>query len=176
MKIKKDKYGNGWTDEYVFFFKQRSPFSQWYFADFTDEKGITFNCCEQYMMYKKAMVFDDPKIGRTILNANHPSRQKKLGRQVRRFSQEVWEYLREDIVYEGNLLKFSQNQELKKLLLKTGDRKLVEASPYDKIWGVKMSMDDPNILNKDKWRGLNLLGKALMEVREELLKGENFHD
>lgn len=46
----------------------------------------------------------------------------------------------------------------------------MEASPYDRIWGIQLSADTPEAQNPFRWRGENLLGFALMEVRDELLR------
>jgi ribA/ribD-fused uncharacterized protein len=118
------------------------------------------------MMYHKALLFDDAPIGNEILSAKHPAQVKKLGRAVRDFTDEKWNEHRYDIVVRANILKFSQNEHLKSQLLATGDKILVEASPRDRIWGIgrgaKKAMEF-----RDSW-GLNLLGKALMDVRKKL--------
>lgn len=97
-----------------------------------------------------------------------PEILKQLGREVQHFDAEVWDAHKFDIVVKGNLAKFGQNPDLRKYLLNTGERILVEASPFDRIWGVGMREDDKDILHPQKWFGLNLLGFALMVVRDEL--------
>ena len=92
---------------------------------------------------------------------------------MRNFREEIWNQYKFEIVVRGNILKFSQNKELKKFLLSTNDAVLVEASPYDKVWGVGLKRDDVKINNPNKWQGENLLGFALMEVREKLQKKES---
>lgn len=153
------------TEKYVFFWN--GIYSQWYRSDFTIA-DMTFNCCEQYMMYKKAMLFGDEEIADQIMEATHPSEQKSLGRLVKNFNRDKWDEHCFSIVYRANYAKFNQSETLKNQLLLTGDRTIVEASPYDKIWGVKMYMDDEYILNPAHWKGLNLLGFSLMTVRNEL--------
>nr|WP_294096921.1 NADAR family protein [Proteiniclasticum sp.] len=93
---------------------------------------------------------------------------KALGREVKGFEDEVWTANREQIVYEGLKAKFRDDEELKEKLLSTGDAILAECAVHDKVWGIGLSMKDPNRFNVDKWRGLSLLGNLIMQVREEL--------
>lgn len=104
-----------------------------------------------------------------ILNAKSPAEAKKLGRAVRGYDEAVWQEKRLEIVKKGNFLKFSQNEELKAYLINTNSRILVEASPEDPIWGIGMASDHQDALYPEKWKGLNLLGFVLMEVRDELI-------
>ena len=150
----------GYTNQYGFL-------SQHYKSDFVVD-NIKYNCTEQYMMAQKAKLFGDDEIYQKILTAKEPFEHKKLGRLVKNYKEDQWIANREQIVYTGNINKFSQNIKLKKLLLETGDAILVEASPYDKIWGVGLKYTDPRLQDPKKWNGLNLLGKILMKVREEL--------
>lgn len=144
-----------------------SIYSQWYKSNFTE--GLhTFNTAEKYMMYHKAMLFKDEDMAKQILKSNDPKVQKALGKKVKNFSQQIWDEHKLDIVIKGNLLKFSQDVGLKNHLLATGDKILVEGSPYDTIWGVGLKYDNPLILDETNWKGENLLGKALMEVRKQL--------
>lgn len=103
-----------------------------------------------------------------MLAAPTPRSAKSLGRSVRNFDESMWSENRSSIVFDGNLAKFSQNPALASYLLDTKDRVLVEASPDDRIWGIGLSEDDRNVRNPERWRGLNLLGFALMRVREHL--------
>jgi ribA/ribD-fused uncharacterized protein len=118
------------------------------------------------MMYHKALLFNDATIGNEILEAKHPAQVKKLGRAVRDFTDEKWNESRYSIVVRGNMLKFTQNEHLKSQLLATGDKILVEASPRDRIWGIGRGAKNA-MEYRDSW-GLNLLGKALMDVRKNL--------
>ena len=102
------------------------------------------------------------------MSLSNPYKIKALGRLVKNFNQEIWDKHKEDIVFNGNLLKFSQNKKLCKQLLATGDKEIVEASPTDTIWGIGLAETDPDIYDKSKWRGTNLLGKAIMKVRNVL--------
>jgi len=151
----------------TFFFSEKDPFSNWFLSDF-EVKGVRFNCVEQFMMYCKAKVFEDENSALKILGALHPRDQKQHGRQVSGFVEAEWALRRERIVAAGCYAKFSQNPELRDALLATGSTRLVEASPYDRIWGVGLGERDPRILDPQQWRGMNLLGVALTSVRERL--------
>ncbi|MFL5345696.1 MAG: NADAR family protein [Hyalangium sp.] len=153
---------------FTFFWRQESPFSQWHPCEFW-VGGTRFTCAEQYMMHGKAVLFGDAEMAARILEAKTPKEHKALGREVRGFDGARWERERERIVYEGNHARFTQNPELLKALLATAGTELVEASPLDLIWGVGLSAEDPRIQDPAAWRGLNLLGKVLTRLREELL-------
>lgn len=142
-------------------------FSQWYDAGF-DLEGIHYPTAEHYMMAEKARLFNDKKALEKILESKHPADAKKLGRTVKGYQEDIWKKQRFDIVVRGNQAKFSQNEKYKEFLLNTTDRVLVEASPRDRIWGIGMGKSNPDAENPAKWRGLNLLGFALMEARENL--------
>ncbi len=152
---------------YTFFFTEASPFSQWFRCSFTDG-GNTFNCAEQFMMHGKAVLFDDAEVAEKILTAAHPRDHTALGRKAKSFDDKVWKRSREQIVLAGNRAKFSQNPELKELLLATKGTELVEASPYDKIWGIGLAASDPRAHDPSQWKGQNLLGRILTQLREEL--------
>lgn len=154
---------------FTFFWQRESPFSQWHPSPFVVD-GITYNCAEQYMMYQKAKLFCDEEIATEILNAEKPSIQKQLGRAIQGFDTNEWHQHRERIVYEGNFHKFSQNENLRHALLETGESTIVEASPIDDIWGIGLSADNPDAAFPEKWKGLNLLGKILTNLREDLKK------
>ena len=147
-------------------------FSQWFKSDFTDDNGITYNCAEQYMMAAKARLFNDLETEEKILKTKNPREQKALGRQVKNFDPIVWEKHAYDIVVKGNFYKFSQRDILKRGIIFTKEKHFVEASPFDRVWGVGMSENDPNIHDETKWKGQNLLGKALDEVRKRILDME----
>ncbi|MCO7225190.1 NADAR family protein [Pleionea sp. CnH1-48] len=147
----------------------QSCFSQWYEASF-EVKGIAFKTAEHFMMAEKAKLFGDQVHYDKIIHATNPGDAKALGRQVRGYEDERWIAHRFDIVVQANLEKFSQNPALSEYLLGTGKKVLVEASPVDRIWGIGLAADDPKALNPNSWCGLNLLGFALMEVRQQLSK------
>lgn len=144
--------------------------SQWYERPFT-HNGITYPTCEHWMMYQKAMIFSDILIAKKILRASTPKDVKRLGRQVHNFNADIWDADKYQIVQQGNLLKFSQHKNLHDYLCqsKTEDIQFVEASPYDKIWGIGMKASDPRAKNPHQWMGENLLGKALTDVRNKLI-------
>ena len=153
------------TDKHVFFWN--GIYSQWHLADMVID-GIEYNSCEQYMMHQKALLFNDETIAEDILNEKNPREQKKFGRQIKGFDKSIWDKNCMAIVYEGNYAKFTQNPELKEQLLATGDRVLVEASPLDNIWGIGMGENDENVDDPSFWLGLNLLGSAIMLVRNQI--------
>jgi ribA/ribD-fused uncharacterized protein len=153
---------------FTFFWHQESPFSQWHPVRFV-VAGKRFCCAEQYMMHGKAVLFGDLEVAERILATESAKTHKALGRKVRGFDERRWQRERERIVYEGNLAKFTQNPALLEALLATAGTELVEASPLDRIWGVGLGEEDPRIQNPSQWRGLNLLGKVLTRLREELL-------
>ena len=168
----------GESFKYVFFWGHTPPdegvnascFSQWFEAGF-ELDGVRYKTAEHYMMAGKARLFDDPGKLAEIIDSDHPGEAKKLGRQVHNFDQEAWSRERSVIVVAGNVAKFSQNPELGAYLLGTGERVLVEASPRDRIWGIGMGKRNPDATDPRKWRGQNLLGFALMEVRTTLRAG-----
>ena len=141
--------------------------SQWWPAAFTVE-GRAFATAEHYMMWRKATLFGDSAMAERVLAAPHPHAAKALGGRVVGFDQQTWDEHRFPIVVAGNLAKFAQHPALRAFLLDTGQRILVEASPVDRIWGIGLTRDDPAATAPDRWRGLNLLGFALMQVREAL--------
>lgn len=162
-------------DNYNFFWKNKSPFSQWYGSWMGSQYDgsfkvleETYETCEHYMMEQKAYLFDDIEVAEQIMKCKHPREVKSLGRKVKKFDAKLWDDHKKSIVYEANYAKFSQNEEFKEMLLSTGDEILVEASPYDRIWGIGYEEKDA-VENIDNW-GENLLGEVLMEVRETLKK------
>lgn len=141
--------------------------SNWYMSDF-EYSDIKFNCLEQYMMWSKAKLFNDNQTAEKILASSDCREIKQLGREVRNFNEGVWVTNRTQIVYEGLLEKFRQNEDLRDKLLGTKDEILAECAVHDKIWGIGLSMSDTRRFNKQEWRGMNLLGACLMQVRETL--------
>lgn len=141
--------------------------SNWYLSEFT-YADRRFSSMEQYMMYKKAICFNDTKIAAAILKTEDVAKIKALGRQVSGYDDHVWNGIRQITIYEGLLAKFSQNEELKQQLLATGDAVLAECAVKDRIWGIGLSMTDVDRFDKTKWKGQNLLGYALMMVRDKI--------
>ena len=141
--------------------------SNWYMSPFTAD-GIRFSSMEQFMMYRKAVAFGDRDRAAQILDTEDVGRIKELGRLVSGYDDNYWNGIRQIVVYAGLYAKFSQNEELKRLLQATGRAVLAECAVKDRIWGIGLSMDDPDRLDRRKWKGQNLLGYALMMVREKL--------
>jgi ribA/ribD-fused uncharacterized protein len=162
MKLIEDKV----TDTHVYFWGDPT-LSNWGPAEF-DYKGEHFYNSEQAFMWEKAIFFGDETIASEILSTSNPKNAKDLGRMVRNYSEDEWAQVRYKKMLEVCLAKFSQNEDQRETLLSTGDRTLVEGSPYDKVWGVGWHWTDPEILFELNWKGQNLLGKVLMEVRYKL--------
>lgn len=171
----KDRFNSGGSLDYIFFWGHHAKpgkvtkacLSQWFPANFVVD-GAAYNCAEQYMMAEKARVFGDEDIRQKILVTEDPKGIKALGRLVKNFDAEKWSSVASDIVVNGNLQKFGQNPDLCQFLLSTDEKILVEASPYDTIWGIGMKEADEGIEDPNNWKGTNLLGFALMEVRDML--------
>ena len=154
--------------EYTFFFTESSPFSQWYRCSFRVD-DVAFNCAEQFMMHGKAKLFADAAVAAKILAAEHPRDHKALGRKVQNFDDATWKQACTRIVMDGNRAKFTQNPELRALLVATKGTTLVEASPYDRIWGIGLAATDPRARDATQWKGQNLLGKILTTLRDDLI-------
>ena len=151
--------------DYHFFWS--GPLSNWYPSTFKwqDEE---FNCVEQYMMFYKALTFGDFGTADEIMLTKNPKEQKALGREVSNFNIDIWNNISYTIVFGGCLAKFKQNKDVRDILIATGDKILVEASPYDRIWGIGYSEENALKVSPDSW-GYNRLGKVLMDVRNVLV-------
>ncbi|MEV5510915.1 NADAR family protein [Streptomyces orinoci] len=147
-------------------------FSQWWPSPFTVD-GTGYPTAEHWMMAGKARLFDDAEAEARVLAAGHPKQAKDAGRMVRGFDEETWRRHRFELVVQGSVHKFAQHPELLEYLLGTGRRVLVEASPLDRIWGIGLAADDERAQNPARWKGLNLLGFALMEARQRLAAGSS---
>ena len=165
MKIINNMY---YTDTHVYFWRNKAPFSNFYRRPFT-YKGYDLQFSEQGFMLEKANLFDLSKV-EAIARATQPDKAKALGRAVQNYDDAVWSSVRYDKMVEVLRAKFKEPL-MRNILLRTGDRVIVEASPYDRVWSVGLGMEDARILDEKNWRGQNLLGKALMDIRAEL-KGE----
>ncbi|MBT2507146.1 NADAR family protein [Streptomyces sp. ISL-98] len=140
--------------------------SQWWPVDFVED-GHTYRSAEHYMMAHKAWLFDDPATAAKVLDAKHPAEAKALGRQIRNFDEKTWREHRYGIVVRGNIAKFGRHDALREYLGATRNRVLVEASPLDRVWGIGLAADDERAASASTWRGLNLLGFALMDARNQ---------
>lgn len=163
--------------EFVFFYGHNESklgdiamLSNWYYSTqgFVDEQRHIFHTNEHYMMYRKAILFDDAEMAQAILTAEDSGTAKKLGRNVRGFQQSVWNEHKLQIVVQGCMLKFHQCKYARRVLLATGTKILVEAAPRDRVWGIGMGKTNPSRFDPNTWRGQNLLGQALMIVRHNL--------
>lgn len=171
-----EKYCGGERFKYLFFWGHTAKdgeitetcLSQWWMCRFVID-DIAYSCAEQYMMAEKARMFHDDAMLEMIMHAAHPKEMKGYGRAVQNFDADRWNFAAYSIVKKGNMAKFSQNPELWNFLKQTKGRILVEASPRDRIWGIGMGKSNPDAQNPSKWRGKNLLGFALTEVRDTLL-------
>jgi len=152
-------------EEFAFFWG--GVMSQWARSKFVID-GVEFNTCEQYMMYKKALMFHDYEIASDIMKADRPREQKALGRKVSNFNKEFWEKYCREIVYDANMAKFTQNPDMLDELMFTVGKTLVEASPKDAIWGIGLTAEDPLAQDRKTWKGTNWLGEAIERVRDEL--------
>ena len=167
-----ERFNRGKKLKYLFFWGHQSDktqitascLSQWFYAPFTVD-GETYPTAEHFMMAEKAALFGDQKTRAAILKAPNPKAAKALGRQVQGFNEAIWLEHRFAIVVRANQAKFAQHAELGRFLQQTGEHILVEASPVDRIWGIGLAQDDKRATNPNLWRGLNLLGFALMQVR-----------
>lgn len=175
------KYNRTWLTEqenpdYLFFWGHqpsrdgsiiKTCMSQWWPAVF-EEDGVVYKTAEHYMMAEKARLFEDPEMLEKILFKDSPKDAKELGRQVKNFDPEIWDAKKYEIVKRANYLKFSQDKALRSFLEQTKHKVIVEASPRDRIWGIGMGESNPAARDPTLWRGQNLLGFALMEVRDQL--------
>lgn len=141
--------------------------SNWYPCRFTID-GIEHSSMEQFMMHQKAVLFHDTRSAEQIMKTDDPAEIKQLGRLVSGYDNLLWNGVRQIVVFEGLMAKFSQNDELKDKLVSTGSAILAECAVKDLVWGIGLSITDPDRYDISKWRGQNLLGFALMKVRDKL--------
>lgn len=155
-------------ERFKFFYGRISVFSQHHPASFHID-GVTYNCAEQYYMHSKALMFGDEVRARRIMEVADPVLMKSLGRKVVGFNKRQWLAVARDVVRKGNLAKFSQNPHLLRALLETTGTVLVEASPYDRVWGIGLCETDSRARNRSTWLGTNWLGETLTLVRDNLM-------
>lgn len=145
-------------------------FSNWFISPFT-YAGIRYASSEQFMMYHKVQLFGKGGLAKQILSTSDPAMAKKLARQpFPEFDHDLWEKVCYNIVKRGVSAKFRQNRAIQDILINTGNEVIAECSPTDRKWGIGIGIDDPKRLDAGKWKGRNLLGRILMEVREELVQ------
>lgn len=166
------------TDNYVLFFSYKDMFSNHYrspvpfFMPKHEKEKVKFHTGEHFMMYEKATLFGDHETANKILKVWNPNDAKKLGREVRDFDPDVWDSNKKNIVRSCCYCRliYDTNLRLAALDHREAGKSFVEASPYDKIWGVGLSEDDPRILDSSNWRGQNLLGDCWNESIDLLIK------
>ena len=141
--------------------------SNWYLSDLIVD-DVSFSSMEQYMMYEKAVTFEDFKTAEKILETKNVALIKQYGRQVANYNDIIWNGIRQIVVYKGLFAKFSQDETLRENLRKTGSAFLAECAVMDRVWGIGLSMKDPNRFDMNKWNGQNLLGFAIMQVRDQI--------
>jgi ribA/ribD-fused uncharacterized protein len=158
---------------YTFFFKPQSPFSNWHQNGETFTLfGQEFNCGEQAMMWCKAWLFGDMEKASEILSAEYPKEQKALGREVSGYDETMWIAMRMQVVYMVLKAKFTQSKFYKQQLLNTGKTVMVEASPYDKIYGIGLNKEKAKMMPENQWPGKNLLGKLMTKLKKEMMQGQ----
>jgi ribA/ribD-fused uncharacterized protein len=155
------------TNTHIFFWD--GEFSNWYPCKFR-HKGITFFNSEQAFMWEKAVFFNDMEMAKKIVINTDPAACKFLGRKVKGFKADVWLKIGYNVMVEVNYEKYNQDTHLNFLLRQSHPKIIVEASPEDRIWGIGLHYNDDRVLDMNNWKGRNLLGIALMEVRERLIK------
>ena len=141
--------------------------SNWYLCEFKYGR-YTYSSTEQFMMAQKALLFRDFEIFEKVLKTTSPKTLKRLGKQVKNYDDEIWSKVRHLMMHRGIRAKFQQNPDILEKLIDTDNAVLAECSPYDKIWGIGLAVDDARIHEVTKWKGKNLLGNILMDVRTEL--------
>lgn len=129
---------------------------------------IKYSSNEQYIMYQKCKAFGDDVSAKKVLDTDDTEEQQKIGRTAKGYITSVWSGMRQTVAIRGLMAKFSQNEELKKKLLDTGDAYLVECTGSEKVWACGIRLNDDDCFYSDRWTGSNILGFALMEVRDRL--------
>ena len=173
-----DDHGIFVTERHVFFFKNKCPFSNFYipcrFIFEYNGEIHTFYSSEQAFMWVKAMTFEDTEIAEKIMNEgkHNPRLCKDLGRKVKNYDDEKWSAIRYGVFLKINLAKFSQNDNIKTFLMdhRFDNKTFAEASPWDSIWGIGMRLEDEGVDDEKNWRGQNLMGKCITEVRNIILR------
>ncbi|RDJ35280.1 MAG: DUF1768 domain-containing protein [Crenarchaeota archaeon] len=155
----------GYSKFTYFWGKNDGPFSQWVTSYFVID-NIEYCTAEQYMMAQKAILFQDEDQLLAIMKETDPRKQKELGKQVSNFVKSEWDSVARNVVYKGNYAKYTQNPKMLESLMKTSETLLVEASPYDRIWGI--GIDATAARAGKPWKGTNWLGEVLTKLRENL--------
>ena len=157
--------------ETVYFHKLEEPYgflSNWYPSDIAVD-GKRFSSTEQYIMYKKCMILGDEAAAKQVMATDDPEQQQAIGRSARNYHNTVWDGICQVVAMRGLLAKFSQHDDLRRKLLETGDAYLVECARSDHRWACGIGLYDDDRRDIDRWKGKNILGFALMEVRQALI-------
>lgn len=160
------------TDKLVLFFGNNDICSNFYLCPLWYE-GHKFHSSEQLFMYLKAKTFEDWDTMKEIIECKTPREAKALGRKVRNYNDKVWDSMRDKCMYITVLAKFMQCREFKEFIIDNSEKTFAEASPYDSIWGIKLSEDDPRALDPSQWKGENRLGKCINRLISTY--GDLFH-
>lgn len=167
------------TNTHIYFFSRDDIFSNFAVTPFLYEKksddmfgvrgeSVFFQCSEQGYMYEKCLFFNRFGMAKNCIDVTDPRDVKRIGRSIPNFNDERWNEVSFDKMYDVLMCKFSNNKEAKEELINSGNKILVEASPYDKIWGCGIGVDDDDVLQEENWTGENRLGEVLMKVREDI--------
>lgn len=156
------------TEQFTFFFKKQSPFSNWYPCEFIVNE-TKYSCSEQFYMQQKALFFKDYRTAKKIMNQKNPYKMKKLGRSVKKFKKEKWNFECQIVMTTAVEAKFRQNSCAACKLFQTAGTTLVESSPFDTYWGIGLDVSDPRSLRRKTWEGFNFLGGILTRLRDELV-------
>lgn len=154
------------TDRSILFWHGDSPFSNWYRGLEIKYQGFVFDNSEALFMYLKCKFFNQEELALEVTENQDPAKVKKIGRKIKNYNEKSWAESRVGYMKLVQVMKFGQHPELNKILLATGDKQIIEASPLDNIWGVGMYSTHPDVEDPEKWKGQNLLGKVLESVRK----------
>ena len=158
-----------------FHFFYNGYLSNWADVSFINsETFILYNCSEQYMMHQKALLFHDVETAKAIMIKKHPREQKELGRQVKNFDLNIWSIYARRIVYEGCFYKFTQNKDALDYLMSTQGTYLVEASPYDTVWGIGLSENDSQNQNPSLLHHLSKQPIKILKTGKEQIGWDKF--
>ena len=149
------------------FFGELNPLSNYHKCNFTVQER-KFLSTEQFIQYTKACHFNDINTAAKILQATNAMECKNLSRQIALTDEvERWSKVAPEKCLPGIQAKFQQNPKLKKILMNTGTKTIVESS-YDKLWGTRVPIHSQDCLNNEAWTSTGILGNLLMQTRESL--------
>lgn len=141
--------------------------SNHYFSEF-NVFGQQFYTMSQYMTYRKALILGDESRSRQILTITDPEILDNISSILSKRDTGIWAGQQQIVAYQGLISKFLQNETIAKPLLNTGNSLIGACMPSDCIWGIGLQIHDANARNMDAWKGQNLLGFTLMQVRNSI--------